>query len=304
MKAQSPNSTTHKKAKFTPEEDAILCDLVAIHGDNDWNKIAAAMEGRNTRQCRERWRHYLSPEVSTQPFTEAEDALLQEKYNEFGHQWKKIASFFTNRTDITVKNRWLFLNRQLQRNLKMLTEKSSFCCCPKCKNNIRSPMCTYCIICNNYYCCPTCGNCIKCNNTNLLNTCRNNSLITNNNRLNNQYCKNSVVQDYRHYSCQNSNLPTTPLFGSYSYMNCLKQVKMNNNGNYAFYKGNNTSSKNCVHLSRIQRKNTIVCKSLKDTIKKEKDTDSLDDWAEDISNHAWDDCGLNLSFEVPTNCCY
>ena len=68
------------------------------------------MEGRNARQCRERWKHYLSPKVSTGPWTEAEDQLLNEKYSEYGSQWARISKFFMNRTDITVKNRWISLH--------------------------------------------------------------------------------------------------------------------------------------------------------------------------------------------------
>lgn len=109
----------HKKIKFTPDEDAKLHDLVQQYGDNDWSTIASFMNGRNKRQCRERWRHYLSPQVSTEPFTEEEDALLHYKYLEYGHRWKLIATFFPNRTDITIKNRWLFLHRQFERNMKM-----------------------------------------------------------------------------------------------------------------------------------------------------------------------------------------
>jgi hypothetical protein len=28
--------------------------------DESWDVISAEMEGRNSRQCRERWKHYLS----------------------------------------------------------------------------------------------------------------------------------------------------------------------------------------------------------------------------------------------------
>jgi hypothetical protein len=103
------------RSKFTPEEDAQICDLVKIHGDSNWSYIASYLPGRNVRQCRERWRHYLMPSLVNTPFSEEEDATLQDKYKELGPHWKQIASFFVGRTDITLKNRWLFLNRRMLR---------------------------------------------------------------------------------------------------------------------------------------------------------------------------------------------
>lgn len=105
----------HSKSKFSPEEDIHLVELVKIYGDSDWNKIALMMPGRNTRQCRERWRHYLTPEVTNAPFTPEEDSLLILKYAELGSKWKLMATFFKGRTDIAIKNRWLLLNRREQR---------------------------------------------------------------------------------------------------------------------------------------------------------------------------------------------
>jgi hypothetical protein len=110
--------------KFTPEEDAQLSDLVKMHGELNWSLIAAYLPGRNVRQCRERWRHYLMPSLVSAPFSEEEDATLQSKYKELGPRWKQIASSFVGRTDITLKNRWLFLNR------RMLRQKREGCLAP------------------------------------------------------------------------------------------------------------------------------------------------------------------------------
>ena len=105
--AQKP---TISRRKFSHEEDEKLKSFVDTFGENDWHNIATHMGNRNARQCRERWKHYLSPNVSTGPWTESEDQLLNEKYNEFGPQWSRISKFFPNRTDITVKNRWISLH--------------------------------------------------------------------------------------------------------------------------------------------------------------------------------------------------
>jgi hypothetical protein len=73
------------------------------------------MPGRNPRQCRERWHHYLTPAVSSKPFTPEEDALLNAKYAELGPKWKQIAAVFEGRTDISIKNRWILLSRRQRR---------------------------------------------------------------------------------------------------------------------------------------------------------------------------------------------
>ena len=54
---------THPRAKFTKEEDEMLKNLVENFGDNNWQVISSKMPGRNSRQCRERWQNYLSPDV-------------------------------------------------------------------------------------------------------------------------------------------------------------------------------------------------------------------------------------------------
>jgi hypothetical protein len=104
------------RRKFSKEEDELLKTLVNRAGETDWHVVAARMKNRTARQCRERWKHYLSPEISTGPWTEEEDELLLQKVKEMGSQWSRIARFFANRTDITVKNRWISLNSQQKRN--------------------------------------------------------------------------------------------------------------------------------------------------------------------------------------------
>ena len=104
-------SRPHPKDKFTSEEDNLLVELVSQIGEDNWALISSKINGRNTRQCRERWNKYLSPKVNTSAWTIEEDNLLYSKYNEFGAKWKQIAKYFIQRTDINVKNRFLKLER-------------------------------------------------------------------------------------------------------------------------------------------------------------------------------------------------
>ena len=117
-----PIKKLHPKVKFTVSEDHQLVKLVEELGTQDWNVIASKMENRNARQCRERWENYLSPSVNRAPFTPEEDLLLMQKYQELGAKWVSISKSFNNRTDISVKSRWMVLKR---RNVTMDSLKTA-----------------------------------------------------------------------------------------------------------------------------------------------------------------------------------
>jgi hypothetical protein len=99
-------------AKFTPAEDLRLSYLVHQHGTDSWRLIAQYMDGRNSRQCRERWLYYLDPDRNVHPWTEEEDALIERKYHELGARWTLMVPFFTHRTDSMIKNRFMVLKRK------------------------------------------------------------------------------------------------------------------------------------------------------------------------------------------------
>lgn len=125
---------THPRAKFSKEEDEILKNLVESLGDNNWQAISNRMPGRNSRQCRERWQNYLSPEIINGPWTPEEDELLVSKYKELGPSWKQISTFFPTRTDINIKSRWNLRERHLKKEdlkiKKALLQKRAFGNCP------------------------------------------------------------------------------------------------------------------------------------------------------------------------------
>jgi hypothetical protein len=49
-----------QRHRFRLEEDSALIDLVTRYGVHSWALISAQLPGRNARQCRDRWNHYLS----------------------------------------------------------------------------------------------------------------------------------------------------------------------------------------------------------------------------------------------------
>lgn len=59
------------KGPWSPEEDAILSQLVSKFGARNWSLIARGIAGRSGKSCRLRWCNQLDPSVKRKPFTGA-----------------------------------------------------------------------------------------------------------------------------------------------------------------------------------------------------------------------------------------
>jgi hypothetical protein len=99
-------SKTKPKKKFSPEQDERIRDLVGDQRFPDWAAIAEQIDGKNARQCRERYQHYLAPQVCAAPWTSEEDERLRELHDAFGNDWARIAARMPGRTNTGVKNRF------------------------------------------------------------------------------------------------------------------------------------------------------------------------------------------------------
>jgi hypothetical protein len=106
------------RRKFTFDEDEALRALVETNGPNDWIAIASRMPNRDSRQCKERWFHYLSPGLLQIPWNPTDDALLELRVLEHGRKWKMFENEFPGRTDINIKNRFNVISRQRKRQMR------------------------------------------------------------------------------------------------------------------------------------------------------------------------------------------
>lgn len=57
------------RGPWSPEEDAILSELVGKFGARNWSLIARGISGRSGKSCRLRWCNQLDPALKRKPFT-------------------------------------------------------------------------------------------------------------------------------------------------------------------------------------------------------------------------------------------
>ena len=103
---------------FSKEEDSQLISLVEHFGPN-WHTISEFME-KNSRQCKDRYENYLSPNLNMGPWTKEEDELLISKVAQYGKKWSFIALFFFNRSQVNIKNHYSTLMKRKEKARKIL----------------------------------------------------------------------------------------------------------------------------------------------------------------------------------------
>lgn len=66
---ESKKSLDRVKGPWSPDEDAMLSQLVSNFGARNWSLIARGIPGRSGKSCRLRWCNQLDPVVKRKPFT-------------------------------------------------------------------------------------------------------------------------------------------------------------------------------------------------------------------------------------------
>ena len=103
-----PTMLQKKRQAFTPEQDQQVINYVnsCMGSKPDW-KVIAPLVGKSARQCRERFRMYLSPVLdSNRQWTPEEDQRLMQLVKTYGKHWAKFKSYFPGRSDNNIKNRY------------------------------------------------------------------------------------------------------------------------------------------------------------------------------------------------------
>jgi hypothetical protein len=103
---------------FAEAEDLALAVIVKRIGDVDWAAVARLMPGRSARQCRDRWKGYLSPGLINDQWTGDEDELLRREWAMLGPRWSLIASKIPGRSEVSVRNRLQLLERRRARDFR------------------------------------------------------------------------------------------------------------------------------------------------------------------------------------------
>ncbi|GJN03998.1 hypothetical protein PR202_ga21504 [Eleusine coracana subsp. coracana] len=107
-----------KKGAWSPEEDEVLRQHVAVHGAESWSVLQSnGLIDRPGKSCRLRWVNKLRPGLKQGKFSPSEERMVLDLQAKHGNKWALIASHLAGRTDNDVKNFWSTRQKRLARRL-------------------------------------------------------------------------------------------------------------------------------------------------------------------------------------------
>lgn len=107
-----------RRGPWTVEEDLLLVNYIAAHGEGRWNSLTRSAGLKRTgKSCRLRWLNYLRPDLRRGSITPQEQLLILELHSRWGNRWSKIAQHLPGRTDNEIKNYW---RTRVQKHAKQL----------------------------------------------------------------------------------------------------------------------------------------------------------------------------------------
>ena len=110
-------------------------------------EVAAQIDGRSSKQCRERWNNSLNPDLKKTPFTTEEDQILMDGWKNCGPRWNMIAKHLPGRTQTKIRDRFKTLRirhkdevEDWERRMLQNRKESSASDSENCAQNVPPPM--------------------------------------------------------------------------------------------------------------------------------------------------------------------
>lgn len=98
---------------WSHHEDVLLLQAVEKFGDKNWNRISSHITGRSNKSCRERYIMRLKYEKrSIGNWRQKEDERLNSLVGLYGTNWSLIASYFPDRNNHQIRNRYELLRKE------------------------------------------------------------------------------------------------------------------------------------------------------------------------------------------------